>query len=83
MSVKTILVAHRTAAIRDRFAAALADARHRYVLAATDGEARHAVADSAEPVSLVLLDLGLSADGVAIAGHAEVHERQAHRRAVI
>lgn len=64
MSVKTILVAHRIAAVRDRFAAALADARHAYVVASTAAAARTAVADETTPVSLVLVDLGLAEDAV-------------------
>jgi len=65
MSVKTILVAHRATAIRDRFAAALADARHAYLLAGSAAAVRHAVADETTPISLVLVDLGLAEDGVA------------------
>jgi uncharacterized protein (TIGR02266 family) len=65
MSVKTILVAHRFAAVRERFAAALADARHAYVMAGTDPAARAAAADTTRPVSLALVDLGLAPDGVA------------------
>jgi len=66
MSVKTILVAHRTAAIRDRFAAALADARHAYLLAASAAEIRQAMANETTPVSLALIDLGLADDGVTL-----------------
>jgi uncharacterized protein (TIGR02266 family) len=65
-SAKTILVAHRQAAVRDRFAAALADARHAFVSAETGEGARQAVADTAAPVSLALVDLGLADDGVAL-----------------
>ncbi len=61
---KTILIAHRQAAIRDRFAAALADARHAFVTADTDLSAREA-ASATPPVSLALVDLGLAEDGVA------------------
>ena len=63
MRDKTILIAHRHAAVRDRFAAALADARHAYVTADTEQAARVAAADSSRPVSLALVDLGLSAEG--------------------
>jgi len=59
---KTILIAHRSGGIRDRIAAALADARHDYVTADTADAALAAVADSSRPVSLTLLDLGLGAD---------------------
>ena len=64
MSVKTILVAHRFTTIRERFAAALADARHAYVMAETGEAALAAAADISRPVSLALVDLGLAADGV-------------------
>jgi uncharacterized protein (TIGR02266 family) len=63
MSVsKTILIAHRSADVRDRIAAALADARHDYVTADSAETALAAVADAARPVSLVLLDLGVSTE---------------------
>lgn len=64
MSVKTILVAHRFTTIRERFAAALADARHAYVMAESGEAALSAAADMSKPVSLALVDLGLAADGV-------------------
>jgi|RhiMetdeSRZDD1v2_1073273.scaffolds.fasta_scaffold1166913_2 uncharacterized protein (TIGR02266 family) len=64
MSVKTILVAHRFTTIRERFAAALADARHAYVMAESGEAALSAAADISKPVSLALVDLGLAADGV-------------------
>ena len=64
MSVKTILVAHRFTTIRERFAAALADARHAYVMAESGEAALSAAADRSKPVSLALVDLGLAADGV-------------------
>ena len=64
MSVKTILVAHRFATVRERFAAALADARHAYVMAGSGEAALEAAADRSNPVSLALLDLGLSSDAV-------------------
>lgn len=60
MSVKTILVAHRSAQVRDRFAAAFADARHTFVMAATGAAARRAAHDQDVPVDLSLIDLGLS-----------------------
>ncbi len=64
-SAKTILIAHRQAAVRDRFAAALADARHAFVMAENENSARSAAADRAVPISLALVDLGLASDGVA------------------
>lgn len=64
-SAKTILIAHKQAAVRDRFAAALADARHAFVAAGTAEAARRAVADRDVPVSLALVDLGLADQGVA------------------
>jgi uncharacterized protein (TIGR02266 family) len=59
---KTILIAHRSGEVRDRIAAALADARHDYVTADTAQSAVDAVSDPARPVSLTLLDLGLGSD---------------------
>src|SRR6185295_2489213 len=64
MSAKTILIAHRHAAVRDRFAVALADARHEFVIAETESGAARAVSTAAQPFSLALVDLGLSADPV-------------------
>ncbi|HUL75081.1 MAG TPA: PilZ domain-containing protein [Vicinamibacterales bacterium] len=64
-SAKTILIAHRLPAVRERFAAALADARHAFVTADSEASARRAAADRAVPVSLALVDLGLTSDGVA------------------
>jgi uncharacterized protein (TIGR02266 family) len=64
MSVKTILIAHRDAGVRDRFAVALADARHRFVSAESESAARQAAADLAEPVSLALVDLALAGDAI-------------------
>jgi uncharacterized protein (TIGR02266 family) len=66
MSVKTILIAHRHAAVRDRFAAALADARHAFVMADTSDAALASAADTASPVSLVLIDLGMAEDGAGL-----------------
>jgi len=62
---KTILIAHRRPEIRDRFAAALADARHEYITAETTEAASAALAPGARPISLALVDLGLAEDGVA------------------
>lgn len=59
---KTILIAHQTAHIRDRVAAALADARHDYVTADSAEAALSAVGDAARPISLAVVDLGLSPD---------------------
>jgi uncharacterized protein (TIGR02266 family) len=59
---KTILIAHRAADIRDRVAAALADARHDYVTADSADAALAAVGDESRPISLVVVDLGLSPD---------------------
>ncbi len=60
MSVKTILVAHPMPAVRDRFAAALAEARHASVAAGTAPELRAVLADPARRIDLALVDLGLS-----------------------
>lgn len=62
---KVILIAHRRHDIRDRFAAALADARHRYVAAESEAAACAAVADPRSSISLALIDLGLADDGLA------------------
>lgn len=59
---KTILIAHHAAEIRDRVAAALADARHDYVTADSADAALTAVADEREPISLAVIDLGLAPD---------------------
>ena len=59
---KTILIAHQTAQIRDRVAAALADARHDDVRADTAEAALSAVADGSRPISLAVVDLGLAPD---------------------
>ena len=66
MSAKTILVAHRLGFVRDRFAAALADAHHAFVTAETAAAAAAAMADRKTPVSLALIDLGLSDSEVAL-----------------
>jgi uncharacterized protein (TIGR02266 family) len=65
-SAKTILIAHRHAAVRDRFAAALADARHAFVVADSPAAAVAAAGDAATPISLALVDLALADDGVAL-----------------
>jgi uncharacterized protein (TIGR02266 family) len=65
MSARTILVAHRHASIRDRFAAALADAHHTFVMAGSAAASNLAAADRDHPVSLALVDLGLDDDGIA------------------
>lgn len=64
--MRTILIAHRDRDVRERFAAALADAHHAFVLAGDATEAGVAVADPGHPMSLLLVDLGLSDDGVAL-----------------
>jgi CheY-like chemotaxis protein len=65
---KLILIVHRDRNVRDRFAAALTDARHTYVMSATAAEAL-AAGDRRDPaVSLALLDLGISDDPVALIG---------------
>jgi uncharacterized protein (TIGR02266 family) len=64
MSAKTILIAHRSGDVRDRFAAALADARHAYVMTDSAAGAEAAINDPAAPINLILVDLLLAADGV-------------------
>ena len=61
MQDKIILIAHRDATVRDRFAAALADARHTFVTAATAETATEAARDQATPISLGVVDIGLTA----------------------
>ena len=65
MQDKIILIAHRDATVRDRFAAALADARHTFVTAATAETANEAVRNSVRPISLAVVDIGLADDGPA------------------
>jgi|KBSSwiStaDraftv2_1062776.scaffolds.fasta_scaffold354856_2 uncharacterized protein (TIGR02266 family) len=60
MSVKTILVAHRETAVRDRFASALAEARHASVTADTAAALRAAAGNRSAPVDLALVDLSLA-----------------------
>ncbi len=64
MQDKIILIAHRDATVRDRFAAALADARHTFVTAASAEAANEAVKNSVQPISLAVLDIGLADDGL-------------------
>jgi ActR/RegA family two-component response regulator len=65
-ATKFILLAHRDGGVRDRFAAALADARHQYVMASTAEEAVTAAAQRDPVISLALLDLGLDEDPVVL-----------------
>ena len=62
MSVKTILIAHRSLAVRDRFAAALAEAKHEYLLAGAAPAVRAALSSNRAPVNLALIDLELAGD---------------------
>jgi len=64
-STRIVLVAHRTAAIRDRFAVALADARHDAVAADSDVAAIGIVQHALTPFHLALVDLGLSREPLA------------------
>lgn len=65
---KTILIAHHAADIRDRVAAALADARHDYVTAGTADAALEAAGDETRPISLAVIDLDLTTDAAAFVG---------------
>jgi uncharacterized protein (TIGR02266 family) len=65
IAAKTVLVAHRDVAVRDRFAVALADARHRFVATDTEAAAIAAAGDAEAQPSLALVDLGLAADAAA------------------
>jgi hypothetical protein len=60
-ATKIILITHRDLSVCDRFAAALADARHQYVIAKTASSA----VDAATRASLAIIDLGLHADPAA------------------
>jgi CheY-like chemotaxis protein len=62
MSVKTILIAHHSAAVRDRFAAALADARQEYLVAGTAPTLRAALSGASASINLALVDLRLAGD---------------------
>jgi uncharacterized protein (TIGR02266 family) len=64
MQDKIILIAHHDATVRDRFAGALADARHTFVTAETAEMATAAARDSIRPISLAVVDIGLAQDGV-------------------
>ena len=66
LTIKTILVAHRQSHVRDRFAAALADAHHAFVTADSAVSAKSAMGNRTAPVSLALIDLDLSESGVAL-----------------
>lgn len=65
---KLILIAHAMPEIRARFAAALADARHECVTAASADAAREAVREPGRPVSLAVVDLGLGPAPAALVG---------------
>ena len=74
MSVKTILVAHRSLAVRDRFAAALAEAKQDYLLAGAEAALRAALANDRAPVSLALLDLGMAGERDAVSFVNEIRD---------
>lgn len=65
MSTKTLLIAHRAGAVRDRFAVALADARHEFIIATSETAAREVAAARGAVLSLALVDMGLAADPIA------------------
>jgi len=67
-SAKTILIAHRLPGVRDRFAAALADARHAFVTADNEAGARRAAANHEVPISLALVERLLKAYPAQTAG---------------
>jgi uncharacterized protein (TIGR02266 family) len=66
VALKNILIAHRLASVRDRFAVALADLHHEFALMLADSEeaATRSMATATEPVVLAIVDVGLSADPV-------------------
>lgn len=61
-ATKLILVAHSDGTVRDRFAAALTDARHDSVTAATSEDAVTAAEQRDPGISLALIDLTLDPD---------------------
>jgi hypothetical protein len=63
MIEKTVVVAHRTPAVRERFAAALDTAGHRVVGVGDEAALRDALAREAATVALVLLDATLAGTG--------------------
>lgn len=65
MPDKIILICHRDPAVRDRFGAALADARHAFVVAGSSESALAAARDASRPISLAVVDAGLANDGPA------------------
>jgi uncharacterized protein (TIGR02266 family) len=60
MSVKTILVAHQSPAVRERFTAAVAEARHAAIQAGSAADVESALARSSATIDLALVDLGLT-----------------------
>ena len=62
---KLVLLAHRDGTVRDRFAAALADAHHQYVTASSHADAVAAAGRRDPAVSLALIDVRLPPDPVA------------------
>lgn len=83
MSVKTVLIAHRSARVRDRFAAALADAQQECALADSVSALRLAIEAADRKVSLVLIDLGLAPEGGAAQLVAEAGGRSARTIPVV
>jgi hypothetical protein len=64
--LKTILIAHRSPAIRERFAAAVTDARHAFVSSVSEADTLAAIAAAETPtLHLAVVDLGMVDDGVA------------------
>jgi len=78
MSVKTILVAHQSATARDRFAAALAEARHASVMAATAPALTAAIDERQGGIDLAIIDLGLSSEPMDLVANV----RRAGRRLI-
>lgn len=62
--VKFVLIAHRVPAIRDRFAVALADARHQSAAASSAAATLVLLRGTRRPFDLALVDLGLSPEPV-------------------
>ena len=73
MSVKTILIAHQSPVVRDRFAAALADARQEFLVAGTATTLRSTLSGGSVVVDLALIDLALAqgADPITFLGEVK------------
>ncbi|MEZ5318872.1 MAG: PilZ domain-containing protein [Vicinamibacterales bacterium] len=62
----TVLVAHRSREVRERFASAFAGGDHRYVAVEDEAGLRREAGGPDVPLSLVLIDLGLAGDATSL-----------------